>query len=114
MYLAKDIGFFGCGSANIGAFQLNETEIYDTLKKGFKYVKDSKKKVMITHVHPADSLIERFTSIFPGSKGVTKAIKEMKPDLVLCGHVHEAEGIEEKIGDTKVINVGRNGRILEI
>ncbi|MBI4158811.1 metallophosphoesterase family protein [Candidatus Woesearchaeota archaeon] len=110
----KDVGFFGCGSANIGKFQLNETEIYDTLKKGFKYVKDTKKKVMITHVHPADSLIERFTSVFPGSKGVTKAIKEMKPDLVLCGHVHEAEGIEDRIGDTRIINVGRNGRVLEI
>src|SRR3989338_2314949 len=110
----KDVGFFGCGSANIGAFQLNETEIFDTLKKGFNYVKDTKKKIMITHVHPSNSLIERFTSIFPGSKGVEKAIKEMKPDIVLCGHVHEAEGIEEKIGSTKIINVGRSGRILEI
>lgn len=110
----KDVGFFGCGSANIGAFQLNETEIFDTLKKGFNYVKDTKKKIMITHVHPSNSLIERFTPIFPGSKGVEKAIKEMKPDLVLCGHVHEAEGIEDMIGNTKVINVGRSGRILEI
>ncbi|MBS3153420.1 metallophosphoesterase family protein [Candidatus Woesearchaeota archaeon] len=110
----KDIAFFGCGSANIGAFQLNEDEIFKTLKKGFKYAKSARKRIMVTHVHPSGSLIERFTSIFPGSKGVTRAVKEMKPDLLLCGHVHEAEGIEEKIGSTKVINVGRSGKILEI
>ena len=28
------IGLFGCGSANIGLFQLKESEIYDLLKKG--------------------------------------------------------------------------------
>ena len=110
----KDVAFFGCGSANIGAFQLSEEEIFNTLKKGFKYTKDARKKIMVTHVHPSESLIEKFTSHFPGSKGVTKAIKEMKPDLLLCGHVHEAEGIEDRIGSTRVLNVGRNGKILEI
>ncbi len=110
----KDVAFFGCGSANIGAFQLNEDEIFNTLKKGYKYIKDTKKRIMVTHVHPSESLIEKFTSVFPGSKGVTKAVREMKPDLLLCGHVHEAEGIEDRIGSTKVLNVGRNGKVLEI
>jgi len=110
----KDIGFFGCGSANIGLFQLKEKEIYDLLKKGFNYIKDSKKKVMVTHVHPSSTKIEQFTKFFPGSKGVEKAIKQFQPDILLCSHVHEAEGIEEKIGKTRIINVGRQGKIIEI
>ena len=69
---------------------------------------------MITHVHPSGSLIEKFTSFFPGSIAVRKAIEKFQPDLALCGHVHEAEGIEEKIGKTRLINVGRQGRIIEI
>ena len=110
----KEVGIFGCGGANIGLFQLEEDEIYDLLKKGFDKIKYLNKKIMTTHVHPSESKMEKFTELFPGSKGVRKAIDRFHPDLLLCSHVHEAEGIEEKIGKTKVINVGRKGKIIEI
>ncbi len=110
----KDVGFFGCGAANTGVNRLKETEIYGLLKKGFDYIKDMKKKIMVTHVHPKGGYIEKFSSFVEGSIGVTKAIKEFKPDILLCGHVHEASGIEEKLGLTRVINVGREGVIIEI
>jgi len=110
----KDVGLFGCGGANIGLFQLDEKEIYDLLKKGFDKIKYLSKKIMVTHVHPSDSKIEKFTQIFPGSVGVRKAIEKLHPDILLCSHVHEADGIEEKIGKTKVINVGKKGKIIEI
>jgi len=110
----KEVGIFGAGGANIGLFQLSEKEIYDLLKKGFDKIEYLKKKIMITHVHPTDSKMEKFTEFFPGSEGVKRAIEKLKPDLLLCSHVHEAEGIEEKIGKTKVINVGRRGKIIEI
>ncbi|MBN1644879.1 metallophosphoesterase [Candidatus Woesearchaeota archaeon] len=108
------IGIFGCGGANIGLSQLTEDEIFEKLKKGFENIKDLTKKIMVTHVHPAESKMEKFTQFFPGSTGVTKAIKQFKPDFLLCSHVHEAEGIEEKIGNTKVINVGKKGKIIEV
>ena len=110
----KDVGIFGCGGANIGLFQLDEKEIYDKLAKGHKKIDYLKKKIMVTHVHPKGTKMEKFTEIFPGSAGVTRAIKKFKPDLALCSHVHEAEGIEEMIGKTKVINVGRKGKIIEL
>ncbi|MBD3203127.1 hypothetical protein GF327_02450 [Candidatus Woesearchaeota archaeon] len=109
-----DIGFFGAGGANIGVFQLDEDEIFNLLKKGHDKVKSLRKKIMVTHVHPSDSKMEKLSNIFPGSKGVKKAIDNFKPDFLLCSHVHEAEGIEEKIGDTKVINVGREGKIIDL
>ena len=110
----KDVGLFGCGGANVGVFQLTEEEIFKSLEQGYKGIKDMKKKIMITHVHPQKTLMEKFTNIFPGSKGVEKAVRQFKPDLLLCSHVHEAEGIEEKLGRTRVINVGRKGKIIEI
>ena len=58
--------------------------------------------------------MEKFSNIFPGSEGVRKAIETFKPDILLCSHVHEAEGIEEMIGKTKVINVGKRGKIIEV
>lgn len=110
----NEVGIFGCGSANIGLFQLSEEEIFDTLKKGHKYAQTCKKRIMVTHVHPSGTMMERFSKIVPGSKGVRKAVEELKPDILFCSHVHEAEGIEEKIGKTTVINVGRKGKIIEL
>ena len=109
-----NVGIFGAGGANIGIEQLSEDEIFYLLKKGFEKIKYLDKKIMVTHVHPSGSKIEHFTNFFPGSTGVRKAIDELKPDLLLCSHVHEAEGIEEKIGNTTVMNVGRTGKIIEI
>ncbi|HLD10470.1 MAG TPA: metallophosphoesterase [Candidatus Nanoarchaeia archaeon] len=110
----KNVGIFGCGGANIGTEQLNEDEIYNTLKKGFTQIKDLKKRVMVTHVHPNKTKMENLSSFIPGSKGVKKAIDNFKPDILLCSHIHEAEGLEEKIGKTRVIHVGRQGKIIEI
>ena len=110
----KDVGLFGCGGANIGLFKLGEDEIFDLIKKGYDRIKDTKKKILVTHVHPSGSLMEKFTDIFPGSGGVKKAIDTFKPDILICSHVHEAGGIEEKLGKTRVINVGKKGKIIEV
>ncbi|OIO62596.1 hypothetical protein COY26_05335 [Candidatus Woesearchaeota archaeon CG_4_10_14_0_2_um_filter_33_10] len=110
----KDVGLFGCGGANIGLFQLGEKEIFNLLKKGFDKIRYLDKKIMVTHVHPSGTKMEKFTKFFPGSEGVKKAIDTFKPDILLCSHVHEAEGIEEMVGKTRVINVGRKGKIIEI
>lgn len=110
----KDVGIFGAGGANIGLFQLDEKEIYDLLKKGFDKIKYLEKKIMVTHVHPEGGKIEKFTKFFPGSSSVKKAVEKFKPDILLCSHVHEAEGIEEKVGKTRIINVGKKGKIIEL
>lgn len=109
-----NVGFFGCGGANIGVEALTEGEIFDILKKGFEKIKDLDKKIMVTHVHPSNTKMEKFTSFFPGSPGIRKAVERFKPDIMFCSHVHEAEGIEERIGKTRVINVGRKGKIVEL
>ena len=107
-----DIGIFGCGYADIGIHQLSDAEFFQTLKKAHDSLKDVKKKLMVTHVQPSDSLIG--LGVFPGSAGVRKAIEELKPDVHICGHIHETHGIEEVIGTTRVINVGKTGRIIEL
>ncbi len=109
-----DVGLFGAGGANIGLNKINEKEFYSLLKKGNEKIKNLKKKIMVTHVHPSGTKIEKFTQFFPGSKGIRKAVEKFKPDILLCSHVHEAEGIEEKIGKTRVINVGKKGKIIEL
>lgn len=107
-----DIGFFGCGGANVGPYYISEKELYETLKKNFRYVKDAKKKIMVTHVPPAGTLIEKFS--FPSSKAVRKAIDTFKPDVHMSGHMHETEGMEEYIGRTKVMSIGKHGKIIRL
>ena len=108
------IGFFGCGGANVGLFQLTEDEIYSHLKKSHRYVEDARKRIMVTHVHPAESMMEMFSDFVKGSTGVTRAIETFKPDILLCSHVHEASGLEETIGSTRVVNVSKTGKIIEV
>jgi Icc-related predicted phosphoesterase len=111
--ITKDnIGIFGCGGADFGMSAQTETDFFKTLSKAHKGVEKTKKKIMVTHMHPYKSMAE--FSGFQGSKGIKKAIKKFKPDIMLSGHIHEAEGIEEKIGKTKVINIGKKGKIIEI
>jgi Icc-related predicted phosphoesterase len=112
----KDIGIFGCSGNNLGINKLSENEIFDLLKKGFEKIKGSKKKVMVTHVHPSDTKIGKFGHplVTEGSIGIKKAVEKFKPDFLICSHIHEAAGIEEKLGKTKVINVGTEGKIIEV
>jgi hypothetical protein len=91
------------------------------LKKGNERIKYLRKRIMVTHTPPTDSKMEKISHIFLGtnkievaSSAVKKALTELKPDILICSHLHEAEGIEEKIGNTLVINVGRKGKIIEI
>ena len=112
-YYLEKTGMFGCGSANIGLFKLSEEEIFDSLKNSHEKISGSRKKIMVTHIHPSESIMERFIP-GSGSFAVKKAIEEFQPDLALCGHIHEAAGIEEMIGKTRLINVGREGKILEL
>lgn len=110
----KNIGIFGCSGVNLGIHQITDKDAYDLLKKGHHYVKDTDVKIMVTHVHPSGTKMEKFTQWFEGSKAVRRAIEKFQPDIMFCSHVHEAEGLEEKIGKTRVINVGAKGKIIEI
>jgi Icc-related predicted phosphoesterase len=110
----EDVGLFGCSGVNIGIHSIPEDDIYSLFKKGFDKIKYLKKKIMVSHVHPTGTKMEKMSNFVPGSSGVKHALDSFKPDILLCSHVHEAEGIEEKIGKTKVINVGSEGKIFDI
>ncbi|MCX6815739.1 MAG: metallophosphoesterase [Candidatus Aenigmarchaeota archaeon] len=109
-----DVGFFGAGGANMMLNYVSDKDLYDNLKKGYEKIKDAKKKIMVTHVPPAGTAFEKFFVPGSGSKAITRAIEKFQPDIHICGHIHEMEGFEEKIGKTRVISVGSRGRIIDI
>jgi Icc-related predicted phosphoesterase len=107
-----NVGIFGAGGTEIGIHGISDKEIFNTLKKGHDKVKDLNKKIMVTHMHPKGSKSE--FSGFKGSKAVKKAIDKFKPDIVINSHIHEASGIEEYMGKSKVVNVSKKEKIFEI
>ncbi|MDP2925301.1 MAG: metallophosphoesterase [Nanoarchaeota archaeon] len=107
----EDVGIFGIGSPD-WQMELNEKKAYEKLKKDFEKIKDLEKKILVSHLHAAGTKSE--LSGVPGSPILRKAIERFKPDIFLSGHIHEAEGLSEMIGKTRVISVGRKGTIIEI
>jgi len=109
-FTKDDIGIFGAGGAI--EFNISEKELLKTLERGHLAIKDKKKKIMVTHMHVQGTKSE--FSGFPGSISIRKSIKKFKPDIVIHAHIHEAKGIEEKIGKTRIVNVSRKEKIFEI
>lgn len=106
-----DLGIFGAGGGDI-IFATPDKEIFSSLEKAHDKIKNLKKKIMVTHMHPRGG--EQEFSGFPGSLAVRKAIKKFHPDILINAHIHEAGGMEEMIGNTQVMNVSRKPKIFEI
>jgi hypothetical protein len=43
-----------------------------------------------------------------------KFVERMKPKLMICGHLHENVGMQDKIGKTIVIHPGWEGMVIEL
>ena len=111
-FIKNGLGIFGAGAGDIGINQIKDSEIFNILKRGHENVKGLKKQIMVTHMHHRGSKAE--FSGFPGSNAVRRAIREFKPDILISAHIHEAGGLEEHSGKTKIINVSRREKIFEI
>ena len=105
----KDVGIIGIGSPN-WKLSLDNGD-FAGIKRNFDKV-ISGKRVLVSHLHAEGTMAE-----FSGIKGdavLRRAVDDFKPDLLIAAHIHEGEGIEEKIGKTRVVQVGRRGKILEV
>jgi Icc-related predicted phosphoesterase len=49
-----------------------------------------------------------------GSEAVLRAIEEKRPRAAICGHIHQCAGKEERIGPTRLLNVGPEGTFLDV
>lgn len=49
-----------------------------------------------------------------GSEAVLEAIREQRPPLMVCGHIHESWGRESELGPTRIANLGPAGAWFEL
>ncbi len=104
-----DVGIAGIGSPN-WKLSLDDGDLV-AIRNNFERMKP-KKRILVSHLHAAGTMAE-FSGI-AGEEILRDAVKEFKPNLLISAHIHEAEGIEDRIGKTRVVQVGRRGKIIEV
>ena len=105
-----DYVFLGYGG---GGFALKDPEFRKLARKWYGKYKD-KKIILVTHGGPYGTKIDELEGKHVGNQDYTKFIERIKPQVVICGHLHETAGLIDNIGKTKVIHPGWEGMVLEL
>ena len=73
------------------------------------------KLILICHAPPYGTELDRVhEGLHAGSRSVLEFIEANQPGHFFCGHIHEAEGEQVRIGKTVGVNVGKRGYLLEL
>lgn len=106
----QNVCFLGLGGSSPTPFrtlfELTELEILETLNRGVKDYSRSDWLVIVSHDTPKDTRLDlTWSNRHVGSVSLRTFIEEQKPNIVFCGHIHEAPGIDH-IGETLLVNPG--------
>lgn len=97
------VGFSGPSSIQLGGLMVLN---YDPVGETMKDIDKCEGRVVISHIPPANTKVDAlFTGHHVGSDFLRDMIEEKQPDVVICGHIHEARGMD-RIGKTIVVNPG--------
>ncbi|MGQ9565932.1 MAG: metallophosphoesterase family protein [Candidatus Bathyarchaeales archaeon] len=100
-----DYNFIGVGAPH-PTFEVPEGKIGEWLKTGATACAQTKHFVIVAHVPPKNTKVDlAFLGGHVGSLSLRQFIVEKKPLAVLCGHIHEARGVDQ-IEDTLIVNPG--------
>jgi Icc-related predicted phosphoesterase len=71
--------------------------------------------VLICHAPPRDTALDQIRpGLHAGSQSIRQFIDTRQPAYFFCGHIHEAEGVEIRMGKTLARNVGKKAYLLEL
>ncbi len=113
------VTFFGLGGSIPTPFHTPgefPEEHYKRLLETCPVVDKKKRLVLLSHTPPFGACDRTVSGLHVGSKSLREFIDDRQPDLVLCGHIHEARG-NALLGKTIVVNPGpapSNYAIVEI
>lgn len=116
-YIIEKNMFFGYGGDGFSKRDETFVRVAKKLKKHYATLKKKHpdfKLIMLLHGPPFNTKVDDIAGNHVGNKDYTEFIQENSPELVLCGHLHENAGKSDKIGKTKVINPGPEGKIIEV
>ncbi|MBN2367458.1 metallophosphoesterase family protein [Candidatus Woesearchaeota archaeon] len=107
-----DYVFLGYGG---DGFSTNDPEFTKVAYSFFKPETLGKHRIiMVTHGPPHGTVLDKIGGDHRGNKSYREFIDEVKPHLVISGHLHETAGRHEKLGRTLLINPGKEGAVVDI
>lgn len=104
------LGLFGLSGAPLSPLhtpnEVTEEELAARLERGWDAVKAAARTILVSHPPPAGTRVDALANgKHVGSTAVRDFCLAHGPDVVLCGHIHEARGIDH-LGRTIVVNPG--------
>jgi Icc-related predicted phosphoesterase len=107
--MLQGVGFYGVSAMPPWTgtmYELSEDEIAQALRTGREQLTEPRLEIVLSHTPPRDTLLDRtHRREHVGSVAVRQFIEQVQPALVLCGHIHEARGID-RLGATTIVNCG--------
>ncbi|HOK45966.1 MAG TPA: metallophosphoesterase [Bryobacteraceae bacterium] len=71
--------------------------------------------ILVCHCPPFGTSLDRVREgLHAGSRSVKLFIDRHQPAHFFCGHIHEAEGVQEQLGKTYCVNAGKRGYLLDL
>jgi len=113
------VGFFGAGGSSPTPMntptEYSEDELAEILQAGYRDLPEKERVILVSHTPPRKTRDRTFLGIRGGSQSVRQMIEEHRVDLCLCGHIHEAVGVDILNGCT-VANPGsfKKGKYMTI
>jgi Icc-related predicted phosphoesterase len=105
----------GLGYSNITPFQTPGEYTEETLAEKLAAFAGVAPLMLVCHCPPYRSMLDRIVNFrHAGSTAIRAFIEREKPEYFFCGHIHEAAGVAERIGETKCMNVGKSGFLLDL
>ncbi len=111
--LIGEVGFFGVSACPVTPFrtpyEIDEEEIARRAEAGWAQIASARWKIFVPHAPPRRTRLDRtFAGLHVGSTAIREFISRNLPDIVVCGHIHEARGVDS-IGTTQMVNCGPAG-----
>jgi Icc-related predicted phosphoesterase len=108
--VAGGVGIVGVSAAPLSPlhtpYELPEDELERRIARGFAELGGCRTVIFCPHAPPRDTVCDRLGGgAHVGSSAVRACVEREQPDLVLCGHIHEARG-EDRIGASQIVNPG--------
>jgi len=105
----------GLGYSNPTPFDTPGEYSEDQLEERLHLFDGVKPMIAICHVPPKGTMLDRITNLkHAGSSAMREFLQREQPRFFFCGHIHEAAGAQDKLGETSAMNVGKKGYLLDL
>lgn len=108
LFTMEDTDFvgFGGGRSHVDTpFEPDDAERGEVLRQLLERTR-SERRAVVSHEPPRDTATDRLSSgEHVGSQALRDLVEDVAVDVVLSGHIHEAQGTD-RIGETLVVNPG--------